>query len=238
MSALARLAAAALADEPRCSGRTPRSWATRSPNRNRAAGHITPDRCGRRRLQRPVDCAARQRTRPDRDVVPLEARTVGWAASGATAASASQLTHGHANGVERWPTIAELERLGHGVLDRIAEAVARYGIVRIRTHRCHHRRHRRVAAPRSAKTRSGCGTATTSSTWMPPRCGPSELGSYLGGIYDRDVRPCCTRQTRRLREACLRLGVRIFEHPGAGDPPEPGRLRLESRHGRAGPQVA
>jgi glycine/D-amino acid oxidase-like deaminating enzyme len=67
---------------------------------------------------------------PGRDVVLLEASRVGWAASGRNGGfCAASLTHGHANGVERWPDeIDTLHRLGRENLDQIEETLSRYGI--------------------------------------------------------------------------------------------------------------
>ncbi len=64
-------------------GRSPTGWTTPaaptpSPDR---ADHLRPARRGRR-LQRTVDRADRQGARPSRDVVLVEGREVGWAASG------------------------------------------------------------------------------------------------------------------------------------------------------------
>ncbi len=60
---------------------------------------------------------------PDRDVVLLEGNRVGWAASGRNGGfCAASLTHGHANGQERWPEEMEtLDRLGRDNLDAIEE---------------------------------------------------------------------------------------------------------------------
>lgn len=71
-----------------------------------------------------------QGTRPVLDVVLLEGRGIGWAASGRNGGFAvASLTHGLANGLERWPEeITTLERLGRANLDEIGEAVGRYGI--------------------------------------------------------------------------------------------------------------
>ena len=50
---------------------------------------------------------------PGRDVVLVEAATVGWAASGRNGGFASSLTHGEANGLDRFPDEFDtLERLG------------------------------------------------------------------------------------------------------------------------------
>jgi glycine/D-amino acid oxidase-like deaminating enzyme len=67
---------------------------------------------------------------PERTVALLEARTVGWAASGQNGGfCAASLTHGFANGAQRWPNeITELERLGRANLDEIEGAVRRYDI--------------------------------------------------------------------------------------------------------------
>jgi glycine/D-amino acid oxidase-like deaminating enzyme len=72
---------------------------------------------------------ARERD-PSRDVVLLEARTSGWAASGRNGGFCSaSLTHGLGNGLDRFPAeMPLLERLGAENLREIGETVARYGI--------------------------------------------------------------------------------------------------------------
>jgi glycine/D-amino acid oxidase-like deaminating enzyme len=67
---------------------------------------------------------------PGRDVVLLEGNRVGWAASGRNGGfCAASLTHGHANGVERWPDeIDTLHRLGRENLDEIEQTLTRHGI--------------------------------------------------------------------------------------------------------------
>ncbi|MGI8524415.1 MAG: NAD(P)/FAD-dependent oxidoreductase, partial [Nocardioides sp.] len=67
---------------------------------------------------------------PSRDVVLLEGGRIGWAASGRNGGFCSaSLTHGHANGAERWPQeIGTLERLGRENLDAIEETLTRYDI--------------------------------------------------------------------------------------------------------------
>jgi glycine/D-amino acid oxidase-like deaminating enzyme len=67
---------------------------------------------------------------PSRDVVLLEGNRIGWAASGRNGGfCSSSLTHGRANGAERFPReIERLEELGRDNLDAIEEAVARYDI--------------------------------------------------------------------------------------------------------------
>src|SRR5690606_33093123 len=67
---------------------------------------------------------------PERDVVLVEAKRVGWAASGRNGGfCAASLTHGLDNGVARFPEeIDALERLGRANLDEIEQTVRRYGI--------------------------------------------------------------------------------------------------------------
>ena len=67
---------------------------------------------------------------PSRDVLVLEAGTVGWAASGRNGGfCAASLTHGEANGIARWPQeYPTLRRLGRENLDAIEATVQRHGI--------------------------------------------------------------------------------------------------------------
>src|SRR5450631_656329 len=67
---------------------------------------------------------------PGRDVLLLEARTVGWAASGRNGGFCSaSLTHGFRNGLERFPDELDLlERLGRENLDEIEATLLRYGV--------------------------------------------------------------------------------------------------------------
>jgi len=72
---------------------------------------------------------ARERD-PSRDVVLLEARSTGWAASGRNGGFCSaSLTHGIGNGLERFPAeMPVLEKLGEQNLREIGETVAKRGI--------------------------------------------------------------------------------------------------------------
>src|SRR5438105_4783941 len=71
---------------------------------------------------------AKQR-QPDRRVTLLEAQTVGWAASGRNGGFCeSSLTHGRANGLDRFADEFEtLERLGEDNLAELQADVERYG---------------------------------------------------------------------------------------------------------------
>jgi glycine/D-amino acid oxidase-like deaminating enzyme len=72
---------------------------------------------------------ARERD-PSLDVVLLEAKTAGWAASGRNGGFCSaSLTHGIGNGLERFPAeMPVLEQLGEQNLREIGETVAKHGI--------------------------------------------------------------------------------------------------------------
>lgn len=67
---------------------------------------------------------------PDARVIIVEAQRVGWAASGRNGGFCeASLTHGHENGMARWPKeMPTLERLGRENLDAIEASEARYGI--------------------------------------------------------------------------------------------------------------
>lgn len=67
---------------------------------------------------------------PSLRVTVVEAKTVGWAASGRNGGFVeASLTHGKENGLSRWPDELEhLEHLGVENLDGIEETVARYGL--------------------------------------------------------------------------------------------------------------
>ena len=71
-----------------------------------------------------------KRRNPDARVVIVEARTVGWAASGRNGGFCeASLTHGRDNGLTRWPgEIDELDRLGQANLDGMGQDIAAFGI--------------------------------------------------------------------------------------------------------------
>ncbi|GAA2985931.1 glycine/D-amino acid oxidase-like deaminating enzyme [Microbacterium terrae] len=71
-----------------------------------------------------------KRRDPDARVVVLEAKRVGWAASGRNGGFCeASLTHGRDNGVNRWPDeIDRLDRLGLANLDGMGEDIAAHGI--------------------------------------------------------------------------------------------------------------
>ena len=72
---------------------------------------------------------AKQRN-PDTHVVLVEAKTIGWAASGRNGGFCeASLTHGRENGLARWPEeLDTLDRLGLENLDAIEAAESRFGM--------------------------------------------------------------------------------------------------------------
>lgn len=157
---------------------------------------------------------------PDRDVVLIEGHEVGWAASGRNGGfCAASLTHGLANGVERWPDdIAELEELGERNLDAIEAAVARYGID------CEFERTGEIDAATEPHQLQELrewheeivGLGITGVDFLDRDALRAEVDSptFLGGLWDRRgvamLHPA--KLAWGLKRACLELGVRIHEH--------------------------
>lgn len=155
---------------------------------------------------------------PGRDVLLLESRSCGWAASGRNGGfCAASLTHGLANGLDRFPDdVPALERLGRANLDAIEATVQRYGID------CHFERTGEldvVTAPHQlpwlAEDAAHARELGQDVQLLDRDEVRAELDSptYVGGLWRRDsvamVDPA--RLAWGLREACLRLGVRIAE---------------------------
>ncbi|MFL1378044.1 MULTISPECIES: NAD(P)/FAD-dependent oxidoreductase [unclassified Nocardiopsis] len=176
---------------------------------------------------------------PDRDVVLVEARTAGWAASGRNGGfCAASLTHGYDNGAERWPEeIAELERQGYANLDAIGEAVEKYRID------CEFERTGELLVATEPWQAEGFEESAAAmaalghraEVWDAERT-RAEIDSptYVRALYEPDgvamLHP--GKLAWGLREACLRLGVRIFENtPVRAIRSTPAGLRLESRGG-------
>jgi len=155
---------------------------------------------------------------PDRDVVLLESRAVGWAASGRNGGFCSaSLTHGLRNGLDRFADeLPVLEQLGRENLDEIEKTVHGQGID-------------------CGWERTGELTVATAQWQLDDLSELPEITArygghvelldrdevqarvhsptYLGGVFDADstamVDPA--RLAWGLRAACLRLGVRIHE---------------------------
>jgi glycine/D-amino acid oxidase-like deaminating enzyme len=147
---------------------------------------------------------------PSRDVVLLEAKRIGWAASGRNGGFCSaSLTHGKDNGEQRFPDeIHTLERLGRQNLTEIESAIGRYGIdcgfeltgalsVATEPHQ--------VAWLKEA----GEGEYLDRDAVRAEVASPT----YLAGLWERDTNALVdpARLAWGLADAAERLGVRIHE---------------------------
>jgi glycine/D-amino acid oxidase-like deaminating enzyme len=156
---------------------------------------------------------------PGRDVVLLEGRTAGWAASGRNGGFCSaSLTHGLANGLARFgPEMPVLLRLGRQNLDEIADAVTRYSID------CDFERTGELTVATRGWHLPGLWADAETARRLggdPVLLGAAavraEIGSptFLGGLWDRHgcalVDPA--RLAWGLRRACLAAGVHINEY--------------------------
>jgi glycine/D-amino acid oxidase-like deaminating enzyme len=161
---------------------------------------------------------------PGRDVVLLEARTAGEAASGRNGGfCAASLTHGLANGRERFPDeLPALDRLGRHNLDAIEDTVRRYGID------CGFERTGELdvaTAPHQLDWLAGDAKLATELGHDVVLLDRDEVRAeiasptYLGGVWHRDavalVDPA--RLVWGLRAACLSLGVRLHESTTVSD---------------------
>ncbi|MCX2923934.1 NAD(P)/FAD-dependent oxidoreductase [Streptomyces sp. NEAU-W12] len=161
---------------------------------------------------------------PGRDVVLVEGREVGWAASGRNGGfCAASLTHGLSNGLTRWPDeIHELERLGARNLDAIEEAVARHAIdcdfertgeldVATAPYQAHELRdwYREIDRRGLAEGVEFLDTDQVRAQVDSP--------TFLAGLWDRRgvamLHPA--KLAWGLKRACLGLGVRVYEHTPA-----------------------
>ncbi|TFI24337.1 FAD-binding oxidoreductase [Streptomyces sp. 4R-3d] len=160
---------------------------------------------------------------PHRDVVLIEGREVGWAASGRNGGFCSaSLTHGLANGLSRWPgELRALEDLGGSNLDGIESAVGRYGIdcdfertgdisVATQPHQLDDLRQLHAEATEA-------GFAGLDLLDGEEVRAEVDSPTFLGGLWDRRgvamLNPA--RLAWGLKRACLDLGVRIYENtPG------------------------
>ncbi len=176
---------------------------------------------------------------PARDVLLLEGRRVGWAASGRNGGFCSaSLTHGLANGLDRFGAeMPVLDRLGRQNLAEIADAVARYSID------CGFERTGELMVATANWQLPGLADAAAAAralggdpVLLDAAGVRAELDSptYAGGLWDRDG--CAMLDPGRLawglRQACLDAGVRIHEHsPVTRISRADGGLRLDTRQG-------
>ncbi|GAA1960455.1 NAD(P)/FAD-dependent oxidoreductase [Kitasatospora viridis] len=159
---------------------------------------------------------------PEREVLLVEAREVGWAASGRNGGFCeASLTHGLGNGHQRWPAeLGLLERLAADNLRGIERTVERYGID------CDWERTGSITVATEPYQLAGLhehqalaarhGSELTLLDRAQVRA-QIDSPTFLGGLWDRDgvamVNPA--RLAWGLKRACLELGVRIHEHTPA-----------------------
>ncbi len=179
---------------------------------------------------------------PGRSIALLEAGTLGWAASGRNGGFCSaSLTHGLANGLERWPEeMPTLLRLGEQTLDDIEAAITRYGID------CDFRHEGDLTVAVTDWQLAGLQEMHEATVRLG---GASELldadqtralansPTYLGGL--RDPRGTAVLNPARLvwglAAALERLGVTLYEGTRVLRIRDEGsRVRLEVRTGDAG----
>jgi glycine/D-amino acid oxidase-like deaminating enzyme len=151
---------------------------------------------------------------PSRDVVLLEGSRIGWAASGRNGGfCAASLTHGRANGAERFPDeIDRLEELGLENLDALEATLTRYridcdferpGIITVATE------------PHQVEWLHDLAAGSADSRFLDRDAMRAEVDSptYLAGVHDPDktalVDPA--QLAWGLADAAESLGVRIHE---------------------------
>ncbi|MGV9211394.1 NAD(P)/FAD-dependent oxidoreductase [Micromonospora sp. RB23] len=160
-----------------------------------------------------------KRADPHRDVLLVDAGTCGWAASGRNGGfCAASLTHGVANGVDRFPDeIGELERLGRANLDAIEATVAEFDID------CDFERTGELAVAVEPYQLDGLAADAELARRYGHRVRlldadevRAEVNSptYLGGMIDADRVAMAdpAKLAWGLRRACLDAGVRVHEH--------------------------
>ncbi|MEV7780489.1 FAD-dependent oxidoreductase [Kitasatospora sp. NPDC088351] len=177
---------------------------------------------------------------PSLDVVLVEGNEVGWAASGRNGGfCAASLTHGFGNGLQRWPAeLGQLERLGAANLDGIEATLKRYGIdaewertgeIDVAT-----QPHQLAELHEIAEAVAEYGFDITVLDADALRA-QVDSPTFLGGLWDKEgvamVHPA--KLAWGLKDACLRQGVRIFEHTRALDLREYGSgMAVRTPYGR------
>ncbi|MFT4137017.1 NAD(P)/FAD-dependent oxidoreductase [Microbacterium sp.] len=146
---------------------------------------------------------------PHRSVILVEARTIGWAASGRNGGFCeASLTHGEENGANRWPDeLEQLERLGRANLDAIGETVDRYEL---------DAEFERTGQLAVAVEPHQLDWIAGEEGFLDADAVRAQVGSptYLGGLWSRDdcalVHPA--KLAVELARVAVDLGVEIYEH--------------------------
>jgi glycine/D-amino acid oxidase-like deaminating enzyme len=159
---------------------------------------------------------------PSQDVVLVEGREAGWAASGRNGGfCAASITHGLANGIARWPgEITELQELGDRNLDAIEAAVDRYGIA------CDFERTGEIDVATEPYQLDELREAADQAKSLGIELelldrdqvrAEVDSPTFAGGLWDRTgvalLHPA--KLAWGLKRACQELGVRIYENTPA-----------------------
>lgn len=179
---------------------------------------------------------------PRREVVLVEGREAGWAASGRNGGfCAASLTHGISNGLSRWPgEIEKLEELGARNLDEIEAAVKRYSIdcdfertgeIDVAT-APHQLAELRETYAEMAEHGLAAGSELLDADALREQV---DSPTFLGGLWDRDgvamLHPA--KLAWGLKRACLEKGVRVYEHtPALQLAPAGGGMAVRTPYGR------
>ncbi|MGW3042217.1 NAD(P)/FAD-dependent oxidoreductase [Kitasatospora sp. NPDC001159] len=179
---------------------------------------------------------------PSLDVVLVEAQEIGWAASGRNGGFCeASLTHGLANGHQRWPgELATLERLGAVNLQAMEDTVKRYDID------CDWERTGSLVVATEPYQVDGLHEFADLAArhgsrldFLDREAARAEIDSptFLGALWDREgvamVNPA--RLAWGLKRACLDQGVRIHEHTRAtGLASSPHGITVRTPYGRIG----
>jgi glycine/D-amino acid oxidase-like deaminating enzyme len=161
---------------------------------------------------------------PSRDVVLLEAETAGFGASGRNGGfCVASLTHGIENGLARFAEEMEaLERLGLENFDGLRSDLAHHGI------ECDFESTGELLAltdeyqlPWVAEERESLERFRHVVTVLDGEAMRAEVHSptYVGGLWDHTGAGVLDpgKLARGLRDAALRVGVRVFEHSAVHD---------------------
>ncbi|GAA3206916.1 NAD(P)/FAD-dependent oxidoreductase [Dactylosporangium siamense] len=176
---------------------------------------------------------------PGLDVVVLEGRRIGWAATGRNGGfCAASLTHGLANGVDRFPDeIETLEELGRANLDGIEATLRRHGID------CGFERTGELSVATEPWQVGGLLEGLETSRRMGRRVefldrdairAEVRAATYEAGVWDRDGTAMLdpARLAWGLAGACAALGVRFHEGTRVTGVHSTGSgLRLRTPHG-------
>lgn len=155
---------------------------------------------------------------PDRDVVLIEAQRVAWAASGRNGGFCEpSLTHGRSNADIHLPKEKELlERLGEENLEGLLDTIKRYDID------CDVRPHgviKLATEPHQEKSLSKLAAADSTVKLLEGEALQEQVRTpvvRVGGWATAEgvvLNPVAL--ARGLAEACIKLGVRVYEHTEA-----------------------